>query len=293
MDTYLEKLANGFKRHESSEQLKLLGKRAANLYMGKEAESLNDAVRKAVSSEGLNKDQIQRVSEMANQATWQSMFVEQGDKETSFDPADASSILDSMSEKPDVAYEPMLDYHLPPEGEQVADDIDLASAFGIKADDTEKMDMLNPSKDAEEAVEKTAAALDIARYGVDRLLVDLNEKSDSFYNMVKQAHLRDGHGILQISRAVGEVLHSDTFALDLMNSVAGRLAGEGVTINQKVELEKLSHPLVINTEHPLLVEAAILEKLAFSYYSATKAHENLKKVNAEAHTYLRDKTRGV
>ena len=187
----------------------------------------------------------------------------------------------------------MLDYHLPPEGEQVSDDVDLTSAFGLKADETEKMDMLNPNKDAVDAVEKTAAALDVARFGVDVLLADLRTKGDSFYEMVKQAHLRDGHGLLQISRAVGEVLESDAFATDLMQNVIGRLEADGVSLNKKAELEKLSHPLVVNTEHPLLVGAALLEKLAFSYYSATTAHTNLKKANADAHSYLRDKLRGV
>lgn len=293
MEKFLEKLAASAQSSGSSEHLKLLGKRAAGTYVRGDAGSLNDAVHSAISDEGLNRDQVRRVSEMANQATWQSLFIDGGDKEVHFDPADSSEVLGMLSEKPDIAYEPILDYHKDPIGEQVSDDIDLESAFGIKADDSESLAQLNPAREEAAEVEKTAAALDVARYGADKVASELRDVGERFFQMVKQAHLQDGHGILQISRAVSEVTHSPTFASDLMQKIASRLEAEGVRINKVAELEKLAQPVVVDTSHPLLEHAALVEKLAYSYHSALTAQDSLKDQSARAMTALRDKTRGV
>jgi CheY-like chemotaxis protein len=293
MDSFFEKLANSNPRGESSEHLKLLGKRAAGMFMRKEADSLTDAVGSVVSEEGLNKDQVRRITEVANQSTWKELFHDGGDIETHFEPANVQDVLESVAPKPDLVDGDLdsLDYYKDVPN-QDSGDVDLAEAFGLKSDSPE-YEALSRASDEVESAEKTASALDLARHGVDLILSDLQNKSEEFYQLVKQAHLRDDAGILQISRALSEVVQDATFAAEIMKSASARLQSEGVRISQKNELQKIAHPLVVNTEHPLIQTAVILEKLAYAYHTSVVAHADLSARNAAAKRILRDKLRGV
>ena len=111
--------------------------------------------------------------------------------------------------------------------------------------------------------------------------------------LVKQAHLTDGYGILQLSQAVGQAMVDPKFATDTMQQITDRLISEGISFDQTVELEKLAHPVVINTEHKLMVTAATLEKVAKAYYSSDTAHKSLRESHRDSVKYLRDKLRGV
>jgi hypothetical protein len=291
MDSFFEKLANSSFGSQSSDHLKLLGKRAAGMYVRKEADSLNDAVRAVVGTEDLNKDQVARVAETANQATWNESFHKNGDN-VSFEPADATAVLGELEEKPEVISDDQagLDYYNDVPNQ--TRDVDWGDVFKVE-DASPEYEALNPARQEQEAAEKTASALDMARFGVDQLIGDLATTGEDLYQMIKQAHLRDGFGILQISQAVGQAIEDPAFATAIMKQASDRLESEGVRFDQKGELQKLAHPLVVNTEHPLLVKAATLEKLAFAYYSAGEAHKDLQKRHRAVHTVLRDKLRGL
>ena len=295
MATFLEKLANSNLSNTSSEHLKLLGKRAAGMYISKGSDSLTGAVSSAVEGENLNKDQIHRVVEMANQATWKELFHDGGETSSEFSPASSSDVLGSMSAKPDEISSGLgsLDFYDDVPNQNVPEDIDLSKAFGITGDDTPAYDSINPHGEKEESLDKVAAALDIARHGVDRILSDLVETGESLYSLIKQAHLRDDLGILQISKAVGEAVEDPTYAIALMKSASDRLSAEGVRFDQKGEIEKIAHPLVINTDHPLIKTAAIMEKMAYAYYASTGTYEDLKLQHAVAYEDLRSSMRGV
>lgn len=290
MDSFFEKLANSSFETRSSDHLSLLGKRAAGIYMRKEADSAGDAVRSVIESEDLNKDQARRVTEMANQAIWRESFHE-GGANVSFDPADAGSVLGELETKPEMVNSDQagMDYY--DDVPNQVRDVDWSEAFGIK-DDTPEYESLTSGHEEKATVEKTASALDFARFGADHLLADLATTGQSFYDMVKQAHLRDGFGVLQISQAVGQAIQDPVFASTIMQNVTERLQSEGVQFNEREELQKVAHKLVVNTSHPLLKTAAQLERLSFSYYTANETHENLRQRHRQAVGALREQLRG-
>ena len=272
MNDFFEKLASTPKRSESSDHLQLLAKRAAGMYVNKEADSLNTAITSALRGESLNKEQVRRVSEMANQATWKTMFIEGKDNNASFDPANADTVLEGLSGKAEEAAAPVTDYLQDPP-KDAPDSEALEQAFSTES--KEDYQKLNPSGEAEEAYHKAASALDVARLGTDQLEGDLHTLSEEFYSHVKQAHLRDDCGILQIAKAVGASIDSSKFASSIMKSASSRLAKEGVRVREEDELAKTASPLIVNTEHPLIVTAAKLEKVARAYVRARAAHRDL------------------
>ena len=294
MDSFFEKLANSNLGGSSSDHLKLLGKRSARLFLEKEAESPTEAVQRAIEGEDLSKEQVRRVTEMANQALWRTEFHEGGNTDTHFEPADASRVLGAMSAKPETIVEDAdsLDYYNDVPNQGLPDDFDLADAFGVKVDSPE-YEALNPAGNEQRAAEKTASAVDVARHGVDVVAAELAEAGEALYQMVKRAHVTDGLGLLQIGQALGQAVQDPTFMVDVMKTASARLEAEGVRFDQREEMRKLAHPMVVNTDHPMMAQAAILEKLAFSFYTADAKLDDLKVRHAAASKALRDKLRGV
>jgi hypothetical protein len=291
MSDLLEKLASSAQKHESSEHLQLLAKRAAGMFTGDPKLSLTGAVSNAIGGEDLNKDQVRRVSEMANQSAWRELFVEGGgDANVSFAPANADEILENIAETPATTENPNVDYLQDPPGERPPD-VSIEEAFGVEKDPPQ-YDSLSPHTEAAQEQQKVAAAADVARHGADILLTDLQVTGEQFYNLVKQACIRDGHGILQISTAVGAVVESEKFATDLMCGTVTAMKEEGISFDMSKEMEKEARAVVANTDHPLLEAVVRLEKLAKAYTKADTAYANLKTKNSEALTYLRDKLRG-
>lgn len=289
-NAFLEKLAStATPATDATERLGMLGKRAAGLYMSKEAESLTEAVRSVVSSEeGLGDEQVRRITEIANQATWKELFVNQGDRNVEFEPGDSSRVLDTLTTKPQTALgNPVLDYMEDPPGEEPPD-LDLKQLFGVKEDPT--LPSFDPAREVFVEREKVAAAADVARHGIDLLRPELEASAERFYGLVKQAHLAEGAGFLQIARAVGMVTEED-FAQRVMTTAGQRLVAEGVAINELAEKVKLAEAVVVDVEHPLLVEAVRFEKLAGAYVRATKAAKALDEQETLATDSLRETLR--
>jgi len=287
---FLEKLASHSPGTvDTSERLGMLGKRAAGMYIAKEANSLTDAVQTAIQDEGLSADQVRRVSETANQATWKELFGNQGNRDVQFDPADSSEVLDRLSTKPEVVQKnPVLDYMEDPPGE-AAPDVDMKALFGVK--DEPGLPAFDSLRESQVDHEKTAAAADVMRHGLDLLQPELETASARFYSLVKQAHLTEGAGFLQIARAVGMVTEDD-FAQRTMEVVGKRLQEEGVEFNHTGELSKLAEAVVVDAEHPVLVAAVHLEKVAEAFSRAAKARRKLDAQEDQAFGVLRDKLRG-
>ena len=256
--------------------------------------SLTAAVRATVEGEDLSKDQVRRVSEAANQAAWNSAFHEGGNTDTQFAPADADDVIGSMAAKPDTVYEDShsLDYFNDVPNQNLSGDLDLADAFGMKVD-SEEYAALNPVGAEQAVVEKTAAELDVARHGVDLVTAKLSEVGEGFYQMLKHAHLTDGLGVLQLSQAVGQAMQDREFASTVMKQASARFVAEGLPFRETVELEKIAQPMTINMEHPLMHQAAVLEKLAFSHYTSNRELATLRKEHGRASRYLRDKLRDL
>jgi len=292
MESFFEKLASGVPRSAgSAEKLKLLGKQAAALYVEGRVSNLNAAVSKVASEEGLSREEVRRVSETANQATWNSMFRDGGDHEASFIPADSDRVLDSLATKAEQVRDPSTDWFVDPPKEPLPD-IDLGEAFGV-SEESEEYPRLNPLAEADRLEETAKAAAETLRYSVDRIKPVFEESRERFYQMFKQAHLKYGHGVLQIAKALSAVLDSPAFAEGIVKEAAERLMSEGVQIDTRVELEKLAQPVVVDTDHPMLKLAAQYEQAARAYAKVTNAKAKLENAHSKTSTYLHDKLRSL
>ena len=283
MNYELEKLAGSLVKTASSEKLQILAKRAASSFVSKESDSLNDAIMSVIQNENLNKNQIQRISEMTNQAVWKAQFHEGGSTDH-FTPADAATLIDSLDSRPVSISEVNTDYATDP-GERKQDSYDLEQVF--KVSDTADYPRLNPHSDIEAEREKVASVKNMAEYSLNTIMRSMEDTAEEFYGHVKQAHMRDDIGILQIAKAISEVTDSDQFASSIMKTASERLQKEGIRINTQREAALLRDPVVVNTEHPLLETATRLEKLAKSYKEAYTMYDDADKKNKELFSILR------
>jgi len=242
MNELIEKLASTRNSSGSSDHLRLLAKRAASIFSEDNGGSLNTAISSAISGEDLNKDQISRITEMANQETWKHLFAGgDGDRNTNFTPGESSIVLDTLSNKPEETSAPLTDYSEDPRGESIPDDLDLENLFGVSKD-TPEYESLNPSRSEEVAHDKAAAVADLARHGIDGLIRELQDINESFYEQVKQAHIRDGHSILQIAKSVAEVTEP-AFAENVIQVAATKMQENGIKIDLEKEASIASAPL--------------------------------------------------
>lgn len=292
MQDFLTKLSSISGGDKPSDHLRLLGRRAAGMFTTKEAANLSDAVASIVNEEGLSRDQAERVAEIANQETWKSMFVEGGDRNATFDPANSSNILDRVSSRPTTVRP-----HVPSELDfmsdvpnQTPDFTELAAAFNLKSD-TPEYEALSAGVSESLEVAKVASVRDSSRRSLEGSQRLLTETFEEFYHQVKQAHLRDGIGFLQLTKVAGVVMEDSDLAKIFMQEVGARLKAEGVRFNESVELEKVSHPLVINHEHPLAQLAKNLEQSSLSYAQACEEFRTNEASLKLAHKNLRQAVR--
>lgn len=269
--------------------LKMLGKRAASRFMSDDDTSLSDAVQEMVSGHGgLNTEQIRRVTEAANQTTWKEMFAEHG-KDARFEPADMSNVLDGLSGRPEQAEAPITDY-LNDVPEQLGDFSKLEEAFSTKPESD--LPRLDDTTEVRQEHEKAAAALDYIAEGdrvLGRAFADAAEKT---YQMVKQAHLAEGAGMLQMARAFSQVTDTDEFAEDMIVGCIHRMKSDGIRISESDEMAKVASLHVINNDHPLLQQVVAFEKIAVAYHQAHTAKLRAATASARNFRALKDKLRG-
>lgn len=93
MDVFEQLLTSSSRGSVSPETLEYIGQRASNEFLEKKA-SLNQSIVKLASQHPeLNNDHIRRIAEFANNATFQSMFEKNHDKNVHFDVADPGVII--------------------------------------------------------------------------------------------------------------------------------------------------------------------------------------------------------
>lgn len=263
----LEKLASSPRKNNSSEHLQLLARRAVGRFLAKESDNLTSAVSESIRGEGLNKDQMRRVSEMANQTAWKETFSE--DRQIHFEPADQNAVIESFSEKAEEVHPVSTDYLSEPPVEK--QEVDLHEAFGVQPESPAYPD-LNPLRDAQEVSEKAASAVDKTRHTLDRIERELPGAAEAFFFQVKQAHLLEGHAITKIARAVAQVT-DPSFASRSMKGALAELTRQGVRPNIGKEKLASAEDLLINTDHDLLHAAVQFEKVAKAVVHARKRHQ--------------------
>jgi len=271
--------------------LKMLGKRAAARFVREGNISLDEAVDEVLRERGdLNPHQVRRVVEHANQTAWKETFAAKG-ADARFDPADPERILRRMNDQPDTPIHDVTDY-LSDVPESPKDDAPLREAFRVKGESAEYPDA-NPLRDAQDAHNKSAAAVNVISEKERRLSRTFHDMAESTYSLVKQAYLQEGAGLLQMTYAFGQVTDSDEFVEDLMSSCIERMKSEGVKVDEVAEMDKVASAYVVNHEHPLMTQVAALEKVAEAYCQIRRARQRADIQKAKSLKALKDKLRSL
>jgi hypothetical protein len=267
----------------SSEKITSLARRAAQRFVSSDDKNLTAAVSSVVTEEGdLSRDQIQRVTEAANQETWKALFVE-GEGDTSgvhFDPADASDVLSDVAPSAPQVSERNTDYdHAPAVGGMD----DLLSAFDVE-EKAPPMAAFNPAADAEQVHEKVSHARDFMKSQSDELYLTLTQQSNRVYQLIKTASA-EGEPFFTICKAVDQACEDPQWAAEVLRIAGGQLKADGIRPN----MEKVAHQITINSDHPLVVETSRMEKLARDYVRSGMAHQRLEEQSKKTLGYLRGK----
>jgi len=170
----------------TASDLEMLGKRASDMYLRKEA-SLNDAVSQLAGQHaGISPEQIKRVVEFANQNTFQSIFEKQaGDKNVEFDLADPGVVIRELNDgaRPAV-YNPVPEeYGREPvkTSSAVLTDLELFQIFGVQP----STPAIEKSAEDRTAFLKEASAR--LRAGDDSGLVERDLAAATSLQTIKQA----------------------------------------------------------------------------------------------------------
>ena len=282
---FLIKTANA-RTSRGSDEIKNLGRRAARRFIEADGGSLTDAVSSIVQEEGdLNRDQIRRVVEAANQATWSETFASgDGNREASFDPADAERVLEAAAPDPIEVQDNHSDYDAPPPTQQ--SDVDKMLSMFDGDDVGPKYDQFDPASSERITHEKVSHAARQARSQADLMLEPIRAAGERLYDLVKQAHYA-GEPFLHIVKAVDHACMDREFAADLLSTMGKRLASEGINID--MTKQAAASIVVIDEEHDIVKTAAELEHLAIAFSRASEASETLEKSAAVARIALLNK----
>lgn len=273
----LEKLAYLRNTSPSVDKLQVLGKRAAGRFLGGDADNLTDAVRDVVSDQDLNKEQISRVAQFTNQSTWKSSFVEGGDVNARFAPADSSQVIDSLTDRGHVqSTEGVSDYYSTPDNTW-RESFDLDEILESFGEEKVASNLLNPSYQAEKELRLAEQKVKVCETALNEFNFNMRDTAESFYDSVKQAHLGEGAGIAQMADALHWATGSEKWACAVMTSCKDRLIHQGVVIDGKEEMRKLASPSVMNVEHPVILEGLKFYKIASMIRNANKEYFYAKK----------------
>ena len=188
----------------SPESLKQMGTKAASLYI-REKTPLNESISAMVKESSLNLEQVKRVAEYANNATFAHLFKGDYDKNITFPMADASAILQTQPHQAKTASRKVL-----PKTKYIAGQeyVSLDEAFG--AEEIEKVAGISESERG--VLAKKFLDLKIAKDNysseVDVLADNFAVKLSSLKELCKQAHV-EGYSASTIGAAIESANPSD------------------------------------------------------------------------------------
>lgn len=280
-EEFMIKLAEDLPRSAASRSgpppVALLGRQAARRFAEGEAPSLDQAVAEVAKESGLDQNHTRRVVESANQATWASEFHAHGNRHAAFKPADPQVVLGLLGQE-EIVPAAVDDYFSDPPGSVTSPAVSLADLFGIA--EPAEQEKVAHAKGAKVGWRDVAAADGVVsrhQENLDRLTFALVSTGEDLYGLVKQAHIGEGRGVLQIGSAIVEACESEAFGIGLVKQLAARLEGDGLLkFSDTQEKEKLAEVLVVDPEHPLLVAAVALEKFAATYDRLVGDHDAAK-----------------
>lgn len=289
----------------SPEMLEMMGKEAAHRLLTDRV-SLNESIAKLASAyPSINGDQVKRICEFANTAT----YLSQHDKNKTagaqssypqFELADPARIIQDLSEGASPSRVTQVDasYGRLPEKQKTAaiGDAILAEAFGVPAAE-ERADL---------SFTKTAAVGEVVITKQD--LVALKEHIQSsattidgifkqaqadYYQVVKE-HLLEGGSFAEVLAAANSIGASNEKIAEVMKPIVVRLMKEKVAKPEKLatqtqDFTKLAHR-VVNTDHPLASLFGALFAMDEEVEKLAVGLEDIDSELARVNTFLKEQT---
>jgi hypothetical protein len=273
-------------RPKGGEELEVLGKQAASLYLSGECSNLTEAVVETVKHAGLSPEQVKRVVEFTNTSAYLKEFEKKGSSHRYIDfhggPANPAEILKDLNDGGGgtVFDRGDGDYKSPPSHfsktaslaqrnmqrltgqlektasvEKVADFDPAETAFEqMMRVDEKPIPYANPWAEIEDMREKLASARDHLTSDLSRLETDFMVLNEELYGHVKQAAM-EGIPLGYIVQAWGEVTPGPGFVKAAFASIGPRLARDGVFANLGDvgdSLVKTAEGAMADHRHPLL-----------------------------------------
>ena len=265
----------------ASDRLELLAKTAAKHYLESKV-PLNESIKKIAEENDLNREQIERVCEIANISTHQGLWNKTANKESvAFDLADSKNIADVVTKKPLDPEDPgRLPFSCP-----AGIGADYASApKGIPAPGPSLSSLMGDAAPAHNGLTEDSRGKQIVimiqkkaheRAGLKSEILMQGIQSESLekaaFNQVKQA-VMGGESMLNLYHAaivggLGKVAEEllPKFEEQLINETYGELRlrlEKNAIAKAPTELisEDMGNTTVINGAHPVLVSLDVLQK---------------------------------
>lgn len=258
-----------FARQPSSDELHVLGRRAAKLHL-EDGRDLTDAVAEMVKESNLSRHAVAHVARTANQETWRTLHHDQEDREAEFDPADPDAVLDRLGVSRERAVEAVHDYYGDPPGEEL--ELDVDSIFGERQEDDTPL--MHPKTASLNQLDREARLRNDAQYARDRALPVLHQAHADFYKEVKTTHLDEGVPLTKIAQVVQMIIDEPTFVAALMTKTAERMEAEGVRFDivKEAAAKSTDEVMVPSLEHPLVKAASALQEAVLSHAASVAAH---------------------
>jgi hypothetical protein len=263
----------------SPDRLKMLGKQASLLFTDR-AIPLTDAVVRVVSENpGLNVEHIRRVTEMANNYAFETLFNKTaGDHRViNFEdgPADPAAILNELNAAPKEKVK--MAYRAPPKINKFipgAEGIERAFDMVKQASPMDMTMWENPHRSVFELQEMLKAAqsqmASDMQYWGDRF----EEASDQLYKEARKVVL-EGHSPAEVSIIFQKrAVHPGISKLAL-KQIADRMDWDSSFVSEIRPMEKLAENMVVNSNHPLCVAFDYFTKVAAAHYAVLIAAEKI------------------
>lgn len=293
----------------SPEQLEMMGKQAANMYLDG-GTPLNKAIVKVASDySDINGEQIKRIVEFANTAVYlakhdQSKTAGANSSYPQFPLADAGSIIQEMSgTKMNAQPERDPDYSFAaPKKEKMASakaDSLLSDLFGASKEKTASADYSKESvvtdvmntKDTLVGMREHLAAAE------ERLDLQQKEAQADYYHTVK-SHLLGGGDFVDVMVAANSTISKETPDRDAKIAsaivpIVQRLAQEKIASSQALKqgvrnMEKVAHR-VVNQAHPLVTGFATILDYNQEMRKVAMALEDVEKQLTQVQGFIKEK----
>lgn len=284
----------------SVEELKVYGKRASDIAMA-EASGLNDAIIRAIGSAKLNPEEIRRIVEFANRATFSQLFKTQKDKKFEFPLADFGAVMSQ------------LEYDKKPKAPIVEDgfvgtsnltpgnmDDDLRQIFGkdrgdlqgqnsleFTAGPIEKKASMNNLLHLKNDLERAENGLAASLTRIERELIDAEE---DFIKEAKVEILMEGRSPFDLFIAMNSTAPREVNEM-VFPGLLDKLASTGVVRTEKLVKEAASYSapdnILINSNSPFVIAYDHLIKVSLAQDETTAALQEIRSSLADLREHLK------